>query len=70
MATTTFEEARSIILQVLNKEPEKFLIGMHFIVIKGEEWKIVKNNLRGGIIVWAMNSSFDFYWDKDSKKWF
>lgn len=62
---------REIALQALNQNPDHFL-GQETNKIKvGEKYcKVVRDNLKGGIVVFCPGGIVHLHWDRENRKWF
>jgi len=62
-----------IVMQFINETPKKFLRyvpGGKKVIIEGVEYRITRNNIRGGLEVFSNGSVFHFDWDKKTETWF
>jgi hypothetical protein len=72
MTTTTEELQIKTILEFLNKTPEHFLCVAppgEKVEISGTRCTVVRDNLRGGLLVFCPLGVPRFGWDKENKKW-
>ena len=70
MNTATKQSERDISLQILNEDPNKYLSGVHSISIGEKLCKVVRDNIKGGIVVFCAKGIESFNWDKQKRMWY
>ena len=70
MDTTILQTERNIALQILNENPNKYLSGVRSILVGEKLCKVVRDNIKGGIVVFCAKKIESFKWDKQKREWY
>jgi len=73
MSTAQKTAEREEIVSALNINPNRFLkfVGQEErVIVNGKSCLVVRDKIRGGIVVWGVDATFNFNWNDKRQEWF